>query len=400
MASASTDTLRTLVPLRVVLLTETPTREHAGIRTAVARAFKGGSTSTEASEAYLAAGEDLGATVLDTEFTADGTAARKIVADARREALHVLIVVFLYDEPSPDFKTWLTELDKDAGTKTTGRLSLHLLPIAIRGGTWTGSVQALDYSILGEYAVRPVYAAAHALVHAWKALGTKAEVLKIFISHAKLDGLPLAKAFKHQLDEFRGTGKFYDADDIPPGSDWREVLRSGVEQSVLIALRTNVYEERPWCVQEMDWAEDYGCPVVMLDARTQLVRTREFLPVGGAPCVQIPDGNLLRALQSGLREALRVRLFARQVDALADLQFIDLAKTLKVPRTSLPTLGMRCQDREKNFGSSTTTHVFVPEPFRETHLGVAEKLAHAYFPDAWLGTPKQFIDRLIGTGTK
>ena len=48
-------------------------------------------------------------------------------------------------------------------------------------------------------------------------------------------------------------------------------------------MRTNTYEERPWCVQEMDWAEDFGSPLVMVDARTQLVRAREFLPIGGSP---------------------------------------------------------------------------------------------------------------------
>lgn len=395
MPDESEDKLRALVPLKVVLVTESPTDEHTNVRAAISRAFKGGSLSADSAEAYLAAGEDLAVTVLDTTFVGDGSEAQQAVADARHAALHTLIVVLSYENPSAEFKKWLTELDQTAQDDTTERPQFHLLPIAVKERTWTGATQALDYSTLGEYVLRPVYAAAHVLVQAWRALGSPDESLKIFISHAKLDGLPLAQSFKQQLESFRGTGKFYDADDIPPGSNWKQVLRKGVEQSVLIALRTNVYEERFWCVQEMDWAEDYGCPVVVLDARTHLVRAREFLPVGGAPCVYVPDGNLLRALQSGLREALRVRLFVRQVEALVDLKLIVIAKVLKVPRTSLATLGMRCQDRTKESGE--VTHVFVPEPFREAHRAVAEKMVQAYFPNAWLGTPKVFLETLVAS---
>lgn len=399
MAASSDIALGALVPLKVVVLTESPPREHGAIRTAVARAFQGGTGSADAAEAYFATGEDLGVAVLEAVFAGDGAEAQRIVADARRDTLHTLLVIVLYETPSDAFGKWLAELDQTVERDQTPTHEkpapprLALLAITVKERTWSGATQALDYSTPGEYALRPVYAATHALVHAWRALGPENSPLKIFISHAKLDGLPLAQAFKQQLEGFGGTAKFYDAEDIPPGSKWKEILRTGVERSVLVALRTNVYEERFWCVQEMDWAEEYGCPLVLLDARTHLVRTRESLPVGGAPCVHVPDGNLLRALQSGLREALRVRLFARQVDALAERGLIHLEQVLKVPRTSLATVGMRCQARAAT--TPPVTHVFVPEPFRETHRPVAEKLVQAYFPDAWLGTPKTFIAGLV-----
>jgi len=397
MAAASRDILRALVPLKVVLLAESPPREHGGIRSSISRGFQGGATSADTTEAYFAAGEDLGVSVIEALFTGEGTDAKRMVETAREDALHVLVVVLLYEPPSPAFQTWLAALDQEAQNETEERPALRLLPIQMRCDTWSGATHAMDYTTLGESALRAAYAAAHVLVNSWSALSAQDERLKIFISHAKLDGVPLAHAFRHQLDSFRGTTRFYDVDDIPPGSNWRRVLRKGVEESVLIALRTNVYEERFWCVQEMDWAEDFGCPVVMLDARTQLVRAREFLPVGGAPSVQISDGNLLRVLQSGLREALRVRLFVRQVDALADLKLVEREQVLKVPRTSLATLGMRCQDRAR--ASNDVSHVFVPEPFRETHREVAAKLVDAYFPGAWLGTPKMLASGTVTGGT-
>ena len=142
-------------------------------------------------------------------------------------------------------------------------------------------------------------------------LGAEGEKLNLFISHAKLDGLPLAQSFRNQLGTLQGLLKyFYHAQHVPPRSSWKRILREGVERSVVLVLRTNTYEERPWCVQEMDWAEDFGSPLLMVDARTQLVRAREFLPIGGSPCIHVPDGNLVRVLQSALREALRVRLLS------------------------------------------------------------------------------------------
>jgi len=144
-------------------------------------------------------------------------------------------------------------------------------------------------------------------------------------------------------------------------------------------------------VQELDWAEDHGCPIILVEARTLLVRGREALPVGGSPCVQVPDGNLLRVLHSALREALRVRLFLRQVDALAAIGLIAKHKAATVPRTSLATLGMCCEAALKL--TILPRWLFIPEPFREAHRPVAERLAQAYFPDVWIGTPKGLIEQ-------
>jgi hypothetical protein len=194
---------------------------------------------------------------------------------------------------------------------------------------------------------------------------------------------------------------FYDAADILPGSNWRKVLRDGVATSALVALRTNIYEERAWCVQEMDWAEDFGCPIVVVEARTKLVRTREFLPTGGSPCVHVPDGNLLRILQAAMREALRVRLFLRQLSALASAGVLNLKETVWVPRSSLPTLGMRCQSEQAGRAKQSETppvrQVLVPERFRDAHRQVAQTLVNGYFPGAWFGTPRDFINKQLAT---
>jgi hypothetical protein len=394
MPDSSDKLLRCLVPLKLVLVFEGPSSEYGAIRTAIQRAFHGGQYSGDSNEAYFAAGEDLGVSVFEADFAKGGAAAKKILEDARASALHTLVVAVIGDTPTSDFRDWLDQLDRtaqDESDESDDRLSL--LPILLKERVWQGDTQGLPYLTIEEYAARPAYVAAHTLALAWQIMAPSCEKLSLFISHAKLDGLPLAKSFRYQLERLNGLEYFYDAQYIPPGSNWKRVLHSGVERSAVVALRTNTYEDRFWCVQEMDWAEDFGCPLVMVEARTNLVRAREFLPIGGSPCVYVPDGNLVRILQSAVREALRVRLFARQVRALESVNAITAVSTLRVPRTSLATLGLRCEWKSKD--GKTVSHVFVPEKFREAHRRVAERLVRAYFPGAWLGTPQTLVNQLV-----
>jgi hypothetical protein len=79
--------------------------------------------------------------------------------------------------------------------------------------------------------------------------GCKAGYLRLFISHAKIDGLPLAHALKHQIEALGWLQDFYDVDDLPGGCDWQAELERGVGSSLIVMLRTEVYESRPWCRQ-------------------------------------------------------------------------------------------------------------------------------------------------------
>jgi hypothetical protein len=401
MPQSDDEVLQCLVPLKVVILTENAGAEQAPIAVAIRRAFHGATASGEVSEAYFATGEDLGVSVVNADFGGDVAVARQILDTARASALHTLVVAILLDTPKEEFAATLQQLDDETSSDEADG-QLMLMPVVLRENLWGGAIQGLNYVALGEYALRPVYAAAHALACAWRLAGPQNEKLNLFISHAKLDGLPLAQSFRYQLGQLDGLKYFYDAVDIPPGSNWRKVLRKGVETSALVALRTNVYEERAWCVQEMDWAEDFGCPIVVVEARTHLVRTREFLPTGGSPCVHVPDGNLVRILQAAMREALRVRLFIRQISALESRGLLKSEETVRVPRSSLPTLGMRCQAEKvrrakQDSSAAAVQQVLVPEKFREAHRQVAQTLVKGYFPDAWFGTPQDLINKHLAT---
>ena len=81
-------------------------------------------------------------------------------------------------------------------------------------------------------------------------------------------------------------------------------------------LRTEVYESRFWCKQEVLWADEYATPAVLVEARTGLDHPAGALPFDRVPTVRIPDGNLLRILFLALREGFRFLLFMRRVEQM------------------------------------------------------------------------------------
>jgi len=100
-----------------------------------------------------------------------------------------------------------------------------------------GSLQLLQVHDLGEHAIRPAMLSLR-LLHECRILlaealpkvpGFKAGHLRLFISHAKMDGLPLAQALKHQID-LKWLPKFYDAEDLPSGCDWQKKLEPPVKE--------------------------------------------------------------------------------------------------------------------------------------------------------------------------
>ncbi len=141
--------------------------------------------------------------------------------------------------------------------------------------------------------------------------------IKFFISHAKIDGIPMALSLLGLMRRIRenahgGFKSFYDVEDIEPGSNWREVLENNARSSVLIVLRTEEYEKRYWCRQEYLWAEQMRCPILVVDLRTRPYQEGARLPFGPAPQVHVHDGNLIRVLLHAVACHLRpLRLEAR-----------------------------------------------------------------------------------------
>ena len=135
---------------------------------------------------------------------------------------------------------WLADCWKHVRS-SNGKHRLLLLPLDEQLGeelrihcSALSSNQFLFPYELGESAIRPamfslrvlhegrvMLAEGMAAVRTGRPLG----FMRLFISHAKADGLPLARALKHLIDEVSWLEGFYDASDIPAGSDWEDKLQ-------------------------------------------------------------------------------------------------------------------------------------------------------------------------------
>ena len=282
----------TAAPLQILLFRHTDDADVLPYQKAILRAFQGG----EEAGNYLATGDDLG---IQLEIFSTAPA---LAPAATLDAFgHTVTVVFidraLLDKGGDPIWDWLAE----CWTLTRASNGRHaMLAIAMderTGRLYSGkrpslaSHQLLQVHDLGESAIRPAMLALRVLHECRvrlaeglpKVPGQTSGHLRLFISHAKIDGLPLALALKHQIDTVSWLKAFYDAADLPSGCDWQKELERGVGSSLIVMLRTEVYEGRYWCKQEVLWADEYATPAVLVEARTGLDHPAGALPVRSCP---------------------------------------------------------------------------------------------------------------------
>lgn len=96
--------------------------------------------------------------------------------------------------------------------------------------------------------------------------------LKVFISHTKHSAQHEQGNVQDLIARVRTIigqtrlNDFFDANDLQPGCDWDNELRSNAATGALLALRTDLYASREWCQREMLIAKRLGLPIVILDA--------------------------------------------------------------------------------------------------------------------------------------
>jgi hypothetical protein len=268
-------------------------------------------------------------------------------------------------------------------------------------------LQLLQSHSLGEFAIRPAMLALR-ILHECRVLlatalpttnGHRPGYLRLFISHAKMDGLPLAHALKHHIESAGWLEGFYDVDDLPAGRNWQRELERGVGSSLIIMLRTEAYDGRHWCRQEVLWADEYATPAVLVDARTNLNHPGNILPFERVPTVRIPDGNLLRILFLALREGLRFLHFARRVEEMKRSGTVPDPAELRVFSfpPSMSALLRACRSLTDSAVLATTPRwILYPDPpLRSGLYEAAQTLVQSYAP---AGTRLLTPNTLAATG--
>lgn len=266
--------------------------------------------------------------------------------------------------------------------------------------------QAWSVEKLGEYALRPAYAGILALSKAHELLendpalpaGSRgAGRARFFISHAKLDGVSLAQSLSYTIDQLGWLGKFYDAKDIQPGDNFQEVLEHGVLGSMLLILRTDIYDLRFWCRQEVMWAEAYDRPALLVDARAELLNRASVLGFTGIPGVRIPDGNLVRVLVEALREWVRIGILQRRFTEALKTQKNGAQQTRLLSRapslTSL-TAAVRGLKDEKVDRQAPVQIVHAEPPLETNYQSAAQELIAGSFPQGTVLSFTRFLAQL------
>ena len=171
---------------------------------------------------------------------------------------------------------------------------------------------------------------------------------RVFISHAKHDGVAIAEQVRAFLESGTGVEHFFDAQHIREGDRWAQVLHGAAADNVLLAIRTDAYATREWCRTEVLDAKRGGSPVVVLDALNDQ-EPRGFPYLGNAPSVRYRGGDpaaLEELLGVILRETLRFRHFPLRVDDVCNAYGRDPETTvLSAPPELLTLLPMRDAER-------------------------------------------------------
>ena len=383
----------TRAPLQLLLFHHTDDLDVLPYQKAILRAFQGGRDTRN----YLATGEDLGIQV-EVFGGVPGLGAATVMDSFCHTVTVVLADSKFLDKGGDPLWDWLADCWNHARA-SNGRHAMLVVALDERvakrfSGKRPGlaSLQLLQVHSLGEPAIRPAMFALLVL-HECRvrlaealspSLGFDAGRLKLFISHAKMDGLPLARALKHQIGELGWLPKFYDADDLPSGCDWQTELEKNVGASLIVMLRTEEYDNRHWCQQEVLWADEYATPAVLVDARTNLNHPAGILPLDRVPSVRIPDGNLVRILFLALREGLRFLHFMRRVEEMKASGALPSPVELRV-FTFQPSMAALLRACRVLAGSTVPTTVpriilYPDPPFRAGTYEAADALVASYGP--------------------
>lgn len=88
---------------------------------------------------------------------------------------------------------------------------------------------------------------------------------RLFLSHAKRDGLWLAAALRDELARFAGDLAFFDGVSLREGEEFDEGLIAGFDGAVVVGLVTDTWSGRYWCTWEVVKGKERRCPFLSVD---------------------------------------------------------------------------------------------------------------------------------------
>jgi hypothetical protein len=252
------------------------------------------------------------------------------------------VVVALIDMQflmSEEYRTYLQTLQND------GRDGLLIIPVAIEKEGLNLALGNLNFSRLYEKEAKHdslIHVIAHETVrHLYQlpdassgpTISSPPPPLKLFISHAKADGVELAGRIKKYVEASLPLKTFFDANDIAIGYDFSQEIERYIQDAVIVAIHTDMYSSREWCRREILLAKQHNRPIVILNCFLN-GESRSFPYMGNVLTVHYQsmdddDGHTgavwSRLITAVLKETLRLKYQELSVKHVAAILQYDLS---------------------------------------------------------------------------
>jgi len=186
--------------------------------------------------------------------------------------------------------------------------------------------------------------------------------VKLFLSHAKKDGLKTAKRFKEFVDAELKLDVFFDTIDIADGYEFEKQIEDNIKESAFVVFHTDEYSEREWCRIEVLIAKRNKCPIVVVhDIKSG--EKRAFPYLGNAPTITIQKNkneSFFRIVNLTLYQVLN-NLYQRELLESFHKNF-HIDDTAFVTITSPPELFNYIDIYKKKEVSKQSLVILYPEP--------------------------------------
>jgi len=203
--------------------------------------------------------------------------------------------------------------------------------------------------------------------------GVKVKV-KVFLSHAKADGLRITRLIRDYLRDVARLEEFFDTDDIPDGARFAELLREQAGSlPALLAIQTDSYASREWCRLELLEAKRGRVPIVVLSA-LQNRESRSFPYIGNVPVVRWRgDESLPVVVGALLGEVLRDRYFPRRAEGICQYHgLVPERQVFSYPPELVTLLAVR--DSIRTTGKAPVRYLYPDPPLGTEELQLLHDL--------------------------
>jgi SLOG cluster2/TIR domain len=201
--------------------------------------------------------------------------------------------------------------------------------------------------------------------------------MRLFLSHAKVDGEKTALALRDYIQTHLALDTFFDAIDIAAGFRFAEEIDDGIDSAAFALIHTDAYASRVWCQYEVIRAKRHGRPAVVIHA-IEDGEPRSFPYIGNVPTIRWQPDRIESIIGLILREVLRGEYFTRHFENMKTLfEIPPAARALSRAPELLTALALRAD------GDQVPYFVYPDPPLAKLELDLILELA----PNLRLTTP-------------